>query len=284
MRRVLRISSQLQKGRQACDLYATARRGRPASGRQRSAPLREGSSADGERASRRRAARDRAGIATVRGGISTHLRQGLVSTAPSLDLSAGDRMALVAVETALVEARAAADTRPALAIVASAVADLGVRARPMRVSAPDLLDARDGWLARVRSVGRAASTERAYRGAIDDFQKWLAHADRIEAKFEERTISCSTTTGRPDWSVAARDSAHARNHCRRCSPTSCDGCAPSWSPSGAQSAADCGVGGFRCASSAAAPDGRASRARHSPHCSAHRGDLAGVDARLVAAS
>jgi integrase/recombinase XerC len=103
-------------------------------------------------------------------------------------LSASDRFALSALESALLDARAAADTSPALVIVANAVAALGVRARPTEVALPDLRNARDAWLSRLRSAGRSGSTERAYRDTIDDFHAWLAESDHIKATFEERTV------------------------------------------------------------------------------------------------
>lgn len=103
-------------------------------------------------------------------------------------LTASDRFALSAMESALLDARAASDPSPALAIIATAVADLGVTPRPARVSLPNLRDARDAWLSRVRSAGRADCTERAYRNAIDDFQTWLVRSDHVGATFEERTV------------------------------------------------------------------------------------------------
>src|SRR5262249_16773225 len=79
-----------------------------------------------------------------------------------------DRVALGALEAAVVAARQFGEQRPALEIVAGSLADMGVhaatRTRPLRHLARD----RDAWLLRLRAAGRSASSLAAYRYAIDD--------------------------------------------------------------------------------------------------------------------
>jgi len=102
--------------------------------------------------------------------------------------SPSDRLALSALEAALVAARELGEDRPALEIVAGSLAEMGVRAVGTTRSARLLSRDRDAWLMRLRSAERSASSISAYRHAIDDLLSWAQLHDCTGELFEERTI------------------------------------------------------------------------------------------------
>src|SRR6266508_2385257 len=83
-----------------------------------------------------------------------------------------DRATLAALEAALVDARSAADDRPALVVLASRLGELG--APPVRPPAGglSLRQARDDWLRRLEAQRKSESAIVAYRVAIDDLLEW----------------------------------------------------------------------------------------------------------------
>jgi integrase/recombinase XerC len=83
-----------------------------------------------------------------------------------------DRAALSALETALADARASADNRPPLVVLASCLGQLDLAPAP-RLSPPiSLRSARDDWLRRLETSHKSASALVAYRVAIDDMLDW----------------------------------------------------------------------------------------------------------------
>jgi site-specific recombinase XerD len=107
---------------------------------------------------------------------------------PAAALSPADRLALGALEAALVAARQVGEDRPALEIVAGSLADIGVRAACTRRSSRALTRDRDAWLLRLRSEGRSSSSIRAYRNAIDDLLSWAECEERSADLFDEAAI------------------------------------------------------------------------------------------------
>jgi len=99
-----------------------------------------------------------------------------------------DRIALGALDAALVLAREAGEDRPALEILAGSLAEMGVRPAGMTRSGRLLTRDRDAWLMRLRSAERSASSISAYRYAIDDLLSWAQQHDCTGELFEERTI------------------------------------------------------------------------------------------------
>jgi site-specific recombinase XerD len=99
-----------------------------------------------------------------------------------------DRIALGALDAALVLAREAGEERPALEILAGSLAEMGVRPAGMTRSGRLLTRDRDAWLMRLRSAERSASSISAYRYAIDDLLAWAQQHDCTGELFEERTI------------------------------------------------------------------------------------------------
>jgi integrase/recombinase XerC len=83
----------------------------------------------------------------------------------------GDRAVLKALEATLADARASADDRPALVVLASRLSELGT---PPASPAPrlSLRQARDGWLRRLEAQQKSESAIVAYRIAIDDLLEW----------------------------------------------------------------------------------------------------------------
>jgi len=79
-----------------------------------------------------------------------------------------DRATLAALEAALVDARSAADDRPALAVLACRLGAFGTP--PVRPAAGglSLRQARDDWLRRLEAQQKSGSAIVAYRVAIDD--------------------------------------------------------------------------------------------------------------------
>lgn len=99
-----------------------------------------------------------------------------------------DRIALGALDAALVLAREAGEERPALEILAGSLAEMGVRPAGMTRSGRLLTRDRDAWLMRLRSAERSAGSISAYRYAIDDLLSWAQQHDRTGELFEEPTI------------------------------------------------------------------------------------------------
>src|SRR5215211_7103938 len=102
-----------------------------------------------------------------------------------------DRAALAALEAALVDARADADDRPPLVVLASCLGQLGVS--PTAPSSPasvvggaSLRQARDDWLRRLETAQKSESAVVAYRVAIDDLLDW-SEANR-RTVFDETAI------------------------------------------------------------------------------------------------
>ncbi len=83
-----------------------------------------------------------------------------------------DRAALAALQAALLDARSAADDRPALVVLASRLSELGTP--PVRPPAGglSLRQARDDWLRRLEAQQKSESAIVAYRVAIDDLLEW----------------------------------------------------------------------------------------------------------------
>ena len=102
--------------------------------------------------------------------------------------SPADRIALGALDAALVLAREAGEDRPALEILAGSLAEMGVRPAGMRSSARLLSRDRDAWLLRLRSAERSASSIGAYRHAIEDLLSWAERRECTGELFEECTI------------------------------------------------------------------------------------------------
>jgi integrase/recombinase XerC len=80
-----------------------------------------------------------------------------------------DRATLAALEAALVDARSAADDRPALVVLASRFGTQPLRPPAGRLS---LRQARDDWLRRLEDQQKSESAIVAYRVAIDDLLEW----------------------------------------------------------------------------------------------------------------
>jgi integrase/recombinase XerC len=81
-----------------------------------------------------------------------------------------DRAVLKALEGALANARAAADDRPPLVVLASCLGELGAPTTPRPGT---LRQARDDWLRRLETQQKSESTLVGYRVAIDDLLDWL---------------------------------------------------------------------------------------------------------------
>src|SRR5215211_7252899 len=82
-----------------------------------------------------------------------------------------DRATLAALEAALVDARSAADDRPALVVLASRLGELTQPVRPP-ARGLSLRRARDDWLRRLEAQQKSESAIVAYRVAIDDLLEW----------------------------------------------------------------------------------------------------------------
>src|SRR3954462_6271782 len=88
-----------------------------------------------------------------------------------------DRAALAALEAALADARASADDRPPLVVLASCLGHLGVSGTAASspasvVAGASLRQARDDWLRRLETAQKSESAVVAYRVAIDDLLDW----------------------------------------------------------------------------------------------------------------
>jgi integrase/recombinase XerC len=97
-----------------------------------------------------------------------------------------DRATLAALETALADARAAADDRPALVVLASRLGELGTQTARPPPGALSLRQARDDWLRRLEASQKSESAVVAYRVAIDDLLDWAEANGR--SVLEEATI------------------------------------------------------------------------------------------------
>jgi hypothetical protein len=97
----------------------------------------------------------------------------------------GDRAVLKTLEATLADARASADDRPALVVLASRLGELGTPPAP---PAPglSLRQARDDWLRRLEAQRKSESAIVAYRVAIDDLLEWSEAIGRNV--LEEATI------------------------------------------------------------------------------------------------
>src|SRR4051812_17573274 len=95
--------------------------------------------------------------------------------------SSADRALLAALEVALAEARAAADDRPPLVVLASCLGQVGGSTTTESRAAPaidSVRQARDGWLRRLETSCKSESARVAYRVAIDDLLVWLEERGR----------------------------------------------------------------------------------------------------------
>lgn len=97
-----------------------------------------------------------------------------------------DRATLAALETALADARAAADDRPALVVLASRFGELGTQPAWPPAGALSLRQARDDWLRRLEASQKSESALVGYRVAIDDLLEWAEAIGR--SVLEEATI------------------------------------------------------------------------------------------------
>jgi integrase/recombinase XerC len=100
---------------------------------------------------------------------------------------ATDRVALTTLRELLGEARERGDTRPALTLLAACLDELGVALPEPRARTVSLAQAREEWLARLRSSGRSSSALTAYRVALDDLLAFLDQRAGTDA-FAEATI------------------------------------------------------------------------------------------------
>jgi integrase/recombinase XerC len=83
-----------------------------------------------------------------------------------------DRSLLNALEGALADARAAADDRPPLVVLASCLGELGAPTTAPPAGRLSLRQARDDWLRRLETQQKSESTLVGYRVAIDDLLDW----------------------------------------------------------------------------------------------------------------
>jgi integrase/recombinase XerC len=97
-----------------------------------------------------------------------------------------DRDTLDALEAALADARATADDRPALVVLASRFGELSTPPAPPPAASRSLRQARDDWLRRLEASQKSESAIVAYRVAIDDLLDWSEANGR--SVLEEATI------------------------------------------------------------------------------------------------
>jgi integrase/recombinase XerC len=83
-----------------------------------------------------------------------------------------DKAAVAALESALADARASADTRPPLVVLASCLGQLDSLPAPRPAPPASLRSARDDWLRRLETSRKSESALVAYRVAIDDLLDW----------------------------------------------------------------------------------------------------------------
>jgi hypothetical protein len=89
----------------------------------------------------------------------------------------------------MLEARRRSDQQPAFTLIASCLQELGVMPLARRASSIPLDQARDGWLSRLRSTRRSASTLSGYRVALDDLLAFLARTRQSSNVYCEQTIA-----------------------------------------------------------------------------------------------
>ena len=108
-----------------------------------------------------------------------------------------DRATLAALETALADARAAADDRTALVVLTSRFGELGTQPARPPAGALSQRQARDDWLRRLEASQKSGSALVAYRVAIEDLLDWAEANGR--SVLEEATMSTTcarTSSGR----------------------------------------------------------------------------------------
>lgn len=93
-----------------------------------------------------------------------------------------DRAAVAALESALLDARASADTRPPLVVLASCLGQLDISPAPRPAPPVSLRSARDDWLRRLETSRKSESALVAYRVAIDDMLDWSEASGRSVLK------------------------------------------------------------------------------------------------------
>lgn len=103
-------------------------------------------------------------------------------------LQPADRVALVSMHEALLDARATGDPRPPFAVLADSLCDLGIELPQRRAPAVSLEQAQQEWLRRLRSANRSASSISAYRVALDDLVAFLDRSGRTATVFSEETL------------------------------------------------------------------------------------------------
>ncbi len=86
------------------------------------------------------------------------------------------------------DARGRGDERPAFALIAACLGELGVALPERAGRAVSLEEAREEWLRRLRSAGRSASSLAAYRAALADLTSFLDRTGRAQSLFAEQTI------------------------------------------------------------------------------------------------
>jgi hypothetical protein len=113
-----------------------------------------------------------------------------------------DRATLAALETALADARAAADDRPALVVLASRFGELGTQPARPPAGALSLRQARDDWLRRLEASQKSESAIVAYRVAIDDLLGGAeAQGGASSRRRRSSTICARTGSGRAPRAV-----------------------------------------------------------------------------------
>jgi integrase/recombinase XerC len=89
-----------------------------------------------------------------------------------------DKAAVAALESALADARASADKRPPLVVLASCLRQLDISPAPRPAPPASLRSARDDWLRRLETSRKSESALVAYRVAIDDMLDWSEASGR----------------------------------------------------------------------------------------------------------
>src|SRR3954454_8261511 len=139
-----------------------------------------------------------ADLEAVRDAGPVPVAPGVHESRPDKDPVSGsaDRAALAALEAALADARASADDRPPLLVVASYLGQLGVSGTVASspasvVGGASLRQARDDWLRRLETAQKSESAVVAYRVAIDDLLDW-SEANRRTVRDETAVVDYLT--------------------------------------------------------------------------------------------